>query len=329
GIFFCPEKVLAQDPHFTQFYSSPLYINPAFSGTASHEGRLIFHFRNQWPRLPGEFLNFQLSYDHRFRKSRNSLGAYASFDRAGSAGIQSSSINLVYSYKLPVSELLSVKAGMQVGYHNRSLDYFKLVFGDQLGPRGLTGGTTAEPNLSNPSARFIDVGLGFLAYTENFWLGLSAQHINQPDQSVSELEDQLPMRISVHAGYKFTFYRPGESNRKDYSVALNPGAYYSQQGDFKQLDVGANAYLDPIIFGIWYRGVPISSGSSSALALLAGFRYKNFEFYYNYDYAIGEFSNLTGGAHEFSLFMLFGELDDRDKRKRGRRKSPFFPSIHH
>ncbi|MFT5922039.1 MAG: hypothetical protein ACI8TS_001371, partial [Flavobacteriales bacterium] len=38
----------AQDPEFTQFYANPLYLNPAFAGTARCP-RLVMNYRNQWP----------------------------------------------------------------------------------------------------------------------------------------------------------------------------------------------------------------------------------------------------------------------------------------
>ena len=58
------------------------------------------------------------------------------------------------------------------------------------------------------------------------------------------------MKFSIHTGYKIPIYRPGESRKEgNYSMAINPALYYSQQGDFKQLDAGANLYIDPVIFG--------------------------------------------------------------------------------
>lgn len=52
-------KSTAQDPHFTQFYASPLYMNPAAAGSATHDGaaaaRTIAQYRNQWSGLPGNF----------------------------------------------------------------------------------------------------------------------------------------------------------------------------------------------------------------------------------------------------------------------------------
>ncbi len=39
-----------QDPQFSQFYSSPLYLAPSFAG-ATDGGRGILNYRDQWPQL--------------------------------------------------------------------------------------------------------------------------------------------------------------------------------------------------------------------------------------------------------------------------------------
>ena len=135
----------AQDPHFSQFYASTISINPAFTGTGSYEGRFTLNYRSQWPKLPGEFVTYQFSYDHQFLPTRNNLGFYASLDQAGSAGVRSVNLNLTYAYTLPINEIFTLRAGMQLGYGNRSLDYFKLIFGDQLSNFGATGAASAEP----------------------------------------------------------------------------------------------------------------------------------------------------------------------------------------
>ncbi|MDX2306001.1 MAG: PorP/SprF family type IX secretion system membrane protein [Microscillaceae bacterium] len=320
--------VKAQDPHFSQFYAASLSVNPAFTGTESYEGRFTLNYRSQWPKLSGEFVTYQVNYDHQLFPSRNSLGFYANLDQAGSAGIRSVNLNVLYAYTLPLSELLTVKAGMQLGYGNRNLDYYKLVFGDQLSNFGATGSPSAEPNQGSRSISYIDVGVGFLAYTKNFWLGISGHHLNQPNQSLGEIPEKLPVRWSIHTGYKFAFYRPGENRNKDYSMALNPAIYYSQQGAFKQLDAGANFYIDPIILGVWYRGLPIQKSVEGALVGSFGFKYKSFKFVYGYDMPLGKFAAVTGGAHEFSIFVFVGD-EIKSIKSRRRSRFPAFPSLMH
>ena len=56
------KQVRAQDPIFSQYYANPIYLNPAFAGTA-HCARMTFNYRNQWPALTGQFITTSAAFD--------------------------------------------------------------------------------------------------------------------------------------------------------------------------------------------------------------------------------------------------------------------------
>lgn len=315
----------AQDAHFSQFYATPLSVNPAFSGT-SLQGRFSFGYRAQWPKLPGEFVTYQIGYDQFIPEYKSSFGVWANLDQAGSSGMQSISFNAIYAYHLPLQDDWALSSGFQLGYGNRKLDYFKLVFGDQLSATGATSSFSNEQGIENMNIHYVDVGVGFLLYSENFWLGASGQHLNQPNHSITGIPEVLPMKISVHTGFKAVYYRQGRSRREGYSASLSPILFYSQQGSYKQLDVGVNGFLDPLIAGIWYRGVPIQKSYNGAVVLSTGFKYKDFRFLYSYDIPVGRFATITGGAHEFSLLINAGDLRSAQKYRK-RSHVPVFPAL--
>jgi type IX secretion system PorP/SprF family membrane protein len=317
----------AQDTHFSQFFASPLYVNPAFTGTTP-QGRFTFNYRTQWPNLPGEFVTYQVGYDQSFDKSRSSLGAYAILDKAGSAGVRSTHINVIYAYTLPLGQDIALKSGFQMGYGSRTLDYYKLVFGDQLTETGLTKSFSEENGLENLNINYLDASAGFLLYGEKFWMGVSGQHLNRPNQSITEIPEKLSMKLSFHAGYKLVKYGHGRNKRDGYSMALNPAIFYSRQGNYQQLDIGANGFIDPLILGFWYRDVPIQKTYNGAVVLMTGVFYNGFQFLYNYDIPVGRFAGITGGAHEISLYIQVGDLQTRQKYRR-KGKMPFFPDLIH
>ena len=41
-------SVYGQDPSFSQFFASPLNINPALTGTINGKWRIISNFRDEW-----------------------------------------------------------------------------------------------------------------------------------------------------------------------------------------------------------------------------------------------------------------------------------------
>jgi type IX secretion system PorP/SprF family membrane protein len=315
----------AQDPHFSQFYASPLNLNPAMTGT-SLQGRFIFNYRAQWTKLPGEFATYQAGYDYYAQKLRSGFGFFANLDRAGAVGVRSVNLNFAYAYNLQLTSEWGIRGGFQLGYGNRGLDYYKLLFGDQLSDLGSTGLPTAEPNLGNLNVHYLDVGTGLVLYSANFWLGASALHLNRPNQSITDIQEPLPIKYAVQMGYKLV--KQGlNKNKEDYKASFSPGIYYSRQGNYQQLDLGANGFLDPILLGVWYRAVPIQKSYNGAVVAMAGFKYQDWQFLYSYDFALGRFAQATGGAHEISLAINFVDEQTKKRYKRKRKKAPEFPSM--
>ena len=60
----------AQDPHFSQFFASPLTLNPAFTGKFDGEWRLAANHRDQWPSIPKAYVTTSASVDFGIMKSR-------------------------------------------------------------------------------------------------------------------------------------------------------------------------------------------------------------------------------------------------------------------
>lgn len=290
-----------QDARFSQFYANPIYLNPALTGT-SEEGRFIFNYRNQYPKLTGEFVTYSLSYDHSFESKQNSIGFIAHLDQAGSAGIRSLELSMSYSYMLLLSNELSLKMGMKVGYGNRSLNYFQLVFGDQLTEFGTNGNASLEAGNGDLSASYLDAGAGLVLYSNQFWIGLSGLHLNQPYFNFGRDTNQLPMHISLQGGYKIPIGRIDHKTKKA-DLSIHPAFFYSLQGTTQQLDLGANAIFNPVLLGLWFRNVPIQESEASSVVVVGGFEYNGFNFLYSYDAPFGKLGNQLGGAHEISLTL--------------------------
>ena len=102
--------LLAQDPEFTQFYANPLYLNPAFAGTARCP-RLALNYRNQWPALTGTFVTYTASYDQHVEALGGGVGLLVLNDKAGEATLTTTNVSGIYSYQLNVTREFSVKYG--------------------------------------------------------------------------------------------------------------------------------------------------------------------------------------------------------------------------
>src|SRR5687767_13626321 len=63
----------AQDPVFSQFYLSPLQLNPALSGLTD-DPRFSANYRNQFPGFNNAYRTYALSYDQFFSGFHSGIG---------------------------------------------------------------------------------------------------------------------------------------------------------------------------------------------------------------------------------------------------------------
>ena len=95
---FSSKVVWAQDPQFSQFYSNPLYLNPAFAGTGTYP-RIVSNYRNQWPSSGNTFVTYNLGYDQYVLGMKGAIGFQTLYDREinGSINTVQSSFCLLLS----------------------------------------------------------------------------------------------------------------------------------------------------------------------------------------------------------------------------------------
>src|SRR3982751_3598055 len=60
----------AQDPNFSQFFVSPLTLNPALTGKFDGIYRIAGNYRNQWPTFNNAFTTATISFDAGILKDR-------------------------------------------------------------------------------------------------------------------------------------------------------------------------------------------------------------------------------------------------------------------
>src|SRR5437773_11610100 len=62
--------VSAQDPNFSQFFASPLTLNPALTGKFDGLYRVAGNYRNQWPTIFNAYTTYTASFDAGILKNR-------------------------------------------------------------------------------------------------------------------------------------------------------------------------------------------------------------------------------------------------------------------
>ena len=175
-------------------------------------------------------------------------------------------------------------------------------------------GTTSEtaPELT---IRHADFATSILAYTENYWGGATVDHLMKISSVLKTDYRYSGMRYNVFGGAKFiTKKKLRNKNNESIHAAFN----YRYQSKIHQLDLGAYYYKNPLIFGLWYRGIPVGNtyASSDAIIFLLGIKNRNYSFNYSYDMSLGGLISRTGGSHEISVVYSFSNPNALVLKKR-------------
>ena len=305
----------AQDMQFTQFNAAPLYLNPGFTGSTI-EHRIASSYRNQWSGIPGGYTNYVLSYDYNMAEYNSGVGFLLAREQAGTGNLGNTEVALLYSYHFRLNKNILIQPGIKFNYITRGVDFQKLIFNDQLA----NGGGISSDDIDLEKISYMDVSTGVLLYSEFYWFGMAFNHMNQPNQSLTNEESPLYFKFSAHGGYK---YKIEGSDSRSTTKYLNFAFQYKAQQKFDQLDLGMYYSHDPLVFGIWYRGIPLIKSyeevvNNDAIALLIGYTMKdyNLSIGYSYDVTISRLATNSSGSHEISLVY---EIASR-KSKRRRRK---------
>jgi len=305
-----------QDPVFSQYYLSPLQLNPGLAGL-TEDPRLTANYRNQYPGFNNAYRTYALSYDQFFPRQNFGVGMWLLSDDAGDGILKTVKGAGIFSYRVQLNDHLYAKMGAEVAVVQSTLNWNKLLFGDQL--NDLSGSTspggipypTDETAPDKNNVVYPDLGFGGVLYGETIYAGLGIRHLNTPSpEFLAEnpgLTPGIPMRWTFHGGGSWRVLKQmfGRYNK----VIMVPSFIFVSQGNFNQFNGGLVMDAESFSFGIQYR---VSSGQSESIIGSIGLRTKTLRVGYSYDATISGFEG-TAGTHEIGLVYIF---DDGDKESR-------------
>jgi type IX secretion system PorP/SprF family membrane protein len=299
-----------QDPTFSQFYANALYLSPSFAGATS-EYRFGLNYRNQWPAVPGVFNTYSISFDKALPSFNSGIGILATYDVAGSGNLSTTNIGILYSYDFNINKEWHIRPGVNFKFYYLGLDINKLVFNSQITGSGTSPSVTPAPfdNVAD-----VDFSSSALVYNSSTWAGFTFDHLLSPKTSFYGNDATVPIKFNFYGGTQILKKTRLRQKMQDVlSVAVN----FQKQGKFYQSDIGLYYYKDPLIFGIWYRGIPlVTSQAGDAIIGLIGIKTSQLHIGYSYDFTISNLIGSTGGAHEISLVYEFNNLSIGQLKKR-------------
>ena len=267
SLLFCVLfSVKAQDPHFSQFFASPLTLNPALTGKFDGTLRVAGNYRNQWPAFNNVYTTSTLSVDFDILKNKLpdydtwGVGILALTDKAGGGILTNNYLGISTSYHKALDEdgFQQIGIGFQGTYGQKRLDNSKLLFEDQLTPFGFTGVTQDVFNTENLNINYTDLNAGIMYSastneTNNFYLGASMYHINRPKESFKGGNWNIAARTTISAGGYFLVSD---------MLTLHTSGIYQVQNKATETVVGGalaaaidgeNESSSNVYGGLWYR----------------------------------------------------------------------------
>lgn len=307
-------SVHAQDAQFTQFYASPMYLNPAFTGL-TFEHRFVANYRNQWPGVKTAYQTAMVTYDYNMSNLNSGLGFTVMQDRSGTAGLTHTQVGASYSYHFKINKFSEIRMGANLNFNMKRIDFSKLRFNDQIA----TGSGVSVEATNYEPLNFMDFAAGALLNSTEYWVGISAKHLTQPNSSMVGDKVPLPLSLSLHGGYRFIIE---QKSRVDLRRYVSPAFNLRHQAKYDQLDIGVYYFHMPLNVGVWYRGLPFKKyaptyGNQESLALLIGLDLspRLVRLGYSFDLTVSRLGVANSlGAHEISIIYEIAKKRKRNKR---------------
>ncbi len=303
----------AQDANFSQFFSSPLTLNPANTGNFNGSLRLAGNFRNQWASFNNAFSTTTFSVDAPILLTkmapynRLSIGLNALTDQSGNGLLKQNYLAGSFAFKkgFDADARHSLSLGFQAAYGSANFNSSLAKFEDQLTPGGFLLSTSEPLQISNTYKKIVDLNSGLIYNASNekgrsFYIGAAVNHILEPVTTNLNSDYYTKRRYTVHGG---GYFPAGEN------TTVHASFQFQQQGDYREIILGGAAsyfingkstsYYE-LYLGAWLR-------YNDAIIPYVGVEYNLLRFGFSYD--LNYSSDKTAGTYyrtaEFSIIKVF------------------------
>jgi type IX secretion system PorP/SprF family membrane protein len=306
----------AQDPHFSQYFVSPLTVNPALTGFMDGTARAMVNYRSQWANVNNAFTTATASVDGIIlqgklpQHDRLGIGLMAMSDKVANGLMTNTYVSLSTAYhkSLDKEGNYSLAIGLQGSYANRNIDGSKLILNDELDELGVFSQPSGDAAKGQQLGRnYFDVSAGMLfraRFNEKnqFYIGMSAYHLASPKVTfMDNLDLTVPVRMTLNGAF--------ESKVSD-MLSLSLLGMYTKQEEASETVVGAIGTIGksamefdkPLILyaGVLYR-------VQDAFIPYVGVEYHDVRFGFTYDMNTSTLNAATrgqGGAEVSIIYLL-------------------------
>lgn len=290
------------DPHFSQYYANPLWLNPALTGVTDGEYRVSLNAKQQWGSISNSFLTGGASFDMAPVKNL-AFGAMVLNQNAGDISYNNLSALVSGAYRIHFGRagLNMVNFGLQAGILNKSFNPSKITLGSQYNPvTGYDPGLGISESFASSNTLVPDVNAGVMYFDGNpdqqvnAFGGVTAAHLTRPVDKFLGNSVRMPIRYAAHGGARIKISEVFD---------ITPNGLYMKQGNAREISAGAYAqYMlneeSDLLFGSNYRV------DDSAIAFF-GLHLKNMVFGLSYDFNTSSLNRVTGSKGGLELSVSF------------------------
>jgi type IX secretion system PorP/SprF family membrane protein len=309
-LFICVAN--GQSTHFSQFYSTPMLVNPAATGLTYGPYRVAANYRNQWNDAGSPYKTFTVSGDGHILKDKlpegNVVGLGLAFvnDKTLEGAVQGNSIALSTAYHVALDEVQSVGVGFQGTYNEKRIDFSSLHFENQFNGNGFDPSIPVGEALGDGKKYYMDVNAGamysFMDETRSFMAGAAVYNILRKEETYLTEQFKKPMLYSLVVS-------------GDLDIGVNNSFYFSgnyrQQGKDRETTIGAayGFFLDEtgytaLKIGLWHR-------LKDAIIPYAGFSINGLQVGCSYDYTVSQQTRANAkNAFEISVVYIHPDLTE-------------------
>jgi type IX secretion system PorP/SprF family membrane protein len=303
---------LAQDPAFSQFFSSPLNINPALTANINSDWRAIMHFRDQWAGPVHPYVTGTVSFDSKILQQKVAgmpeqnniwgIGALLMYDRTMGGAVRSTYGTITGSYSVRLVDdyyTHRVNVGFGGTYGRRYIDFSRLDFEEQFTGFGFdTNLPTGEAHLTNMKPYLsLSSGVTYSIKSDvtNFDIGVAAYHLNGPRQTfLKDAKQVIAIRKVAHVNFERVL---GDQ------LLLSTNAIYQFQEEANYLSFGgAVGYFlndfTSLNAGLWYW-------SKNALVPYVGFAINSFQLGISYDMTLSKLKSASPRPNTWEVCTIF------------------------
>ncbi len=280
-----------QDPDYTQYMFSQQSINPGYVGSWESMGFMALT-RKQWVGFDGSPSTQMFAFQTPLSKENIGLGFSILNDKIGlekRVGIAAD-----YSYRLKMSDEVSLRLGMKVGFTNYNNDLTQYQLDSQGNPDQMFMGEIDQKFMPN-------VGVGAFLSSKKFYIGLSVPKIIKNDfkNNVNNYSSFAELRHFFLTGaYVFDL----SQDIKFKPTFLTKAAI----GTPVQVDLSANFLIkEKFWLGATYR-------TGDAAGFIAQWIFdKKLRIGYAIDFTTTKFKNYHDGVHEVMISYELNFLKTR------------------